>query len=45
MRGKIVCVYKLEPSSHVRTMTCRETHQLLSLPWAKHTAVATANIT
>ncbi|OQV25960.1 putative Apolipoprotein B-100 [Hypsibius exemplaris] len=44
MDAESVCSYKLERSSHIRSMTCRETHHLLSLPYTDIQA-ATANVT
>jgi len=44
MKAESVCSYKLERASHIRSMTCRETHHLLVLPWTK-LAAATANVT
>lgn len=45
MKAESVCSYKLEHSSHIRSMTCRESHRLLPLPWKTQIAAATANIT
>jgi hypothetical protein len=45
MKAESVCSYKLERSSHILSMTCRESHRLLPLPWKTQIAAATANIT
>ena len=44
MNSDSVCAYKLERASHIRSMVCRETHHLLSLPYTDVTA-ASANVT
>ncbi len=44
MDSESVCAYKLERSSHIQSMTCRETHHLLSLPYTDIKA-ASANVT
>lgn len=45
MKSRALCSYKLARSSHVESMTCRETHSLLPLPWNTHISAMSTNIT
>jgi hypothetical protein len=45
MSSRSVCSYKLIRSSHVESMSCKETHRLLPLPWNANISAMTANVT
>jgi len=45
MSSRSICAYKLLPQSRIESMTCREAHRLLPLPWNAHISAASANIT